>query len=433
MKKVLTQLNPTTWTQNIGDIDFAVEIGDVHSDEFRSQVKVLRWDNECNFSVRYMDDAPDTPVIKVKDGQIKAIKQKTECHFYKRTIGDMEAYEFEVVLKEKPQSNKVQFSITTKALRFLYQPSLNEAWEIGKRGAVEITATEVKDAEGKVICSCPENVVGSYAVYHASKSGDYSLRKGKNYRVGKAFHIYRPKIIDANGVEVWGVLNIDTENSFLTIEIPQEFLDNAAYPVIVDPTFGYTTVGSEVGSITDMTTIIGSKFTLSEEGDISKITAYHEDYHEDYHTSWEAGETVKCGLFDASGNYLGEETEELTGAKSMGWHDFAFSSAVNLSAADYLLCVWSDDGSYGGVGWVFDWDFSNFDHVADYSGQTYPTWPAAVSHDEPFLHSIYATYTAGGGGGADIAKINNIAIADIAKINGIAKASIAKINGLTIS
>ncbi|MCK4945951.1 MAG: hypothetical protein KAS59_06790, partial [Alphaproteobacteria bacterium] len=81
MKEVLTQLNPTTWAQDIGDIDFAVEIGDVKSDEFRSQVKILRWDNECNFSVRHIDDAPDVPVVTVENEQIKAIKAKTECHF----------------------------------------------------------------------------------------------------------------------------------------------------------------------------------------------------------------------------------------------------------------------------------------------------------------------------------------------------------------
>ena len=36
-------------------------------------------------------------------------------------------------------------------------------------------------------------------------------------------------------------------------------------------------------------------------------------------------------------------------------------------------------------------------------------------------------------GGADIAKVNNIALASISKYNGIAKASVAKINGLSIS
>lgn len=385
MRKDLTQLNPTTWMQDIGDIDFAVEIGDLKSDEFRPQVKILRWDNECNFSVRHIDDAPDVPVVTVENGQIKAVKAKTECHFHKSSVNDgkIEAYEFEVVLKEKPQSNKVQFSITTKALRFLYQPPLSEIWEIGQRGAAEITDTEVKDADGRIICHCPENVVGSYAVYHDSKSGDYSLMGGKNYKVGKAFHIYRPRIIDNNGVEIWGTLNIDIEASLLIIGIPQEFLDNAAYPVIVDPTFGYTTVGSSNGWMYDYA-IRGTKATLSEEGDISKFTAYCA-------SGWGVGEKAKCGLFDASGNYLSEETEELTGAKSEGWHDFNFSSAVNLSAADYLLCIWTSSEMY------FKMDFDSAEHVLDTSGQTYPTWPANVVHSFSFILSIYATYTASGG------------------------------------
>ena len=33
--------------------------------------------------------------------------------------------------------------------------------------------------------------------------------RGKNYKTGKAFHIYRPLITDGAGKTVWGELNID--------------------------------------------------------------------------------------------------------------------------------------------------------------------------------------------------------------------------------
>ena len=417
MKVALTQLNPTTWTQDIGDIDFAVEIGDAKSDEFRSQVKVLRWDNEVNLSVRHIDDDIKAPVVTVAGEQIKAVKQKTECHFYKRSIDGTEGYEFEVILKEKPVSNKVQFSITTKGLKFFYQPSLKETWVIGQDGAVEITDTEVKDAEGKVICSCPENVVGSYAVYHDSKQGDYSKRAGKNYRAGKAFHIYRPKIIDNNGVEVWGTLNVDTEAGMLTIEIPQEFLDNAAYPVIVDPTFGYTTQGGSVQWTNH--TMQGSWFTCPEAGTVDSISTY---------CSYNSNRQTTCAIYQKS-DLSKLANSEIKAGGGIGWTTYTVSGSPALTNQDYWLFLWEEDS---GINYPeINYDSSDAGKGHESTAYTYSTWPDPVSITaQSRIYSIYATYTASGA--AEIAKVNSIALADIAKYNGIAKASVKKINGLTI-
>ena len=76
---------------------------------------------------------------------------------------------------------------------------------------------------------------GSYAVY----SKDTLLGEG----TGKLCHIHRPEIIDARGRRCWGDLSI-VENC-LCISIPENWLSEATYPVIVDPTVGTTTVGSQ--------------------------------------------------------------------------------------------------------------------------------------------------------------------------------------------
>jgi hypothetical protein len=65
---------------------------------------------------------------------------------------------------------------------------------------------------------------------------------GQNYKTGKLCHIYRPWAEDAKGQRVWCDLTIDAD--VMTITVPQDFLDSAAYPVLVDPTFGYTTHGA---------------------------------------------------------------------------------------------------------------------------------------------------------------------------------------------
>jgi hypothetical protein len=76
---------------------------------------------------------------------------------------------------------------------------------------------------------------GSYAVYKK----ETLLGEG----TGKLCHIHRPEIIDARGRRCWGELSIIGNE--LRITIPEQWLSEAAYPVIVDPIFGTNTVGSQ--------------------------------------------------------------------------------------------------------------------------------------------------------------------------------------------
>jgi hypothetical protein len=76
---------------------------------------------------------------------------------------------------------------------------------------------------------------GSYAVYKK----DTLIGEG----TGKLCHIHRPEIIDARGRRCWGELAVT--GNCLNIIIPEWFLSEAKYPVIVDPTIGTTTVGGQ--------------------------------------------------------------------------------------------------------------------------------------------------------------------------------------------
>lgn len=203
-----------------------LEIGDSKDVAFKPQIKVMRWDNEVNMSVRLVHNESD-PIVSEKDGVVKWEGEKQDAHFYELPVSEDHpegAAEFEVILKEKPETNVVQFTLNTKGLDFHYQD--------------ELTPEEVKHGVDR-----PENVVGSYAVFASAEKVNYV--GGKEYRAGKVGHIYCPKIVDANGVEVWGDLNIDVKAGILSVTIPQEFLDNAAYPVAhaAGLTFGYTTIG----------------------------------------------------------------------------------------------------------------------------------------------------------------------------------------------
>ncbi|GHV13802.1 hypothetical protein FACS189491_09260 [Spirochaetia bacterium] len=77
-------------------------------------------------------------------------------------------------------------------------------------------------------------LAGSYAVYKK----ETLIGEG----TGKLCHIHRPKIVDSRGRWVWGDLSIAGDT--LVITIPEGWLADAAYPVVVDPVIGTTTVGS---------------------------------------------------------------------------------------------------------------------------------------------------------------------------------------------
>lgn len=191
-----------------------VEVGDSKQpDTFYPQVKIMRWDNEVNASFRLVDTI-DTATVATDKDKIEWLSNKREAHFYELPVSEEHpegGYEFEVVLKEKPASNVVQMTMETKSLDFLYQP--------------ELTKEELEDGASR-----PDNVIGSYAVYYKDCPANYV--GGKEYKTGKAFHIYRPRIEDANGNWVWGELNIDIEKKLLEVTIPQNFLDKAIYPII---------------------------------------------------------------------------------------------------------------------------------------------------------------------------------------------------------
>lgn len=207
-----------TFIQNIQEDpnDFLEsEVGDIKSEQFFPQVKIKRFGNEYNLSLRYKHNEQGNEFLSEDNGRITWKKGNKEARFYEIEGG----HEFEVILNEKPLTNVIDFTIRTKGIRFLYQG-------------------EIRDER----VHQPENAIGSYAIYAENVRKTYE--KGKIYGIGKIGHIFRPKIIDSNGEEVWGELNLDDNKGILSIVIPQEFLDSATYPVTVDPTIGYGTAGA---------------------------------------------------------------------------------------------------------------------------------------------------------------------------------------------
>jgi hypothetical protein len=390
-----SSVNATTYKTVVASRDLEVVVGDEKQEAFYPRVKVKKWENEVNFSVGVIsDESKESSQVLDAKGAVVWSQGTVDAKFYNLEDG----FEFEVVLKEKPLTNVLMMSIETTGLDFFYQPFLTEQ----ERLAMEI--------------SRPTNVEGSYAVYHNSKMNN-------KYQTGKAFHIYRPKIIDADGKWAWGELFIDAVAKTLSVTIPQSILDKGTYPLTVDPNFGWETIG-DTGFL-GVDYISGSIFAGAAGTGIS-ISAYVSDPAD--------GASLKCCVYESTDDkVLSAETEELTGIFSEAAPTvFHFVSAPTFSAQDYVIVLWGHGGKLNVCRTYYDAISSpaNQGHrqALDYT----TSWPdpATFTHNNDRC-SIWVTYTEAAAGPALLKTVNGLAVASVKTLrSGLAIASGKTFNGL---
>lgn len=380
---MIEPINETTFRLKMAEDE--VEIGDINATEFKPHAKLKRWGEECFLCVKPAGDITEIE-FEIEGDKVKSkykIKQngfeiELESEFYaldpnvvyggekngkpiQKLQNELGGLEFEIILKRKPSTNKIIFDIETKGLKFYYQPPLIlEEMEYSFR---------------------PDNVVGSYAVYHNTRT---SLHKrqvdAEKYKCGKAFHIYRPRLEDADGDWVWGDLNIDIESQKLTVTIPQDFLDNAKYPVhhAAGATFGYETIGGSYESHTN--SITGSHFTCPESGTADSITVHCD-------ASVDPG-NGKCAIYKEGDDSLVGPTGEVA-CSTWDWLAFDFSAPKpDLTNIEYWLVL-----AYNPITKYIDYD-SNGSGKGGYEAFSYNSFPASESLiGEAREYSIYCTYT----------------------------------------
>jgi hypothetical protein len=417
-----------------------IQIGDSKQTDFYPQIKIMRWNNEVNLSYRLKHDE-NNPVITTEADKIKWQGDKIECHFY--DINNEEhpegASEFEVILKEKPKTNVVEFSLNTKGLDFALQPRIdagqvaeekaradgyeNISWFNREFVDLYYNANDRKDGYTETDgpnSHRPENVVGSYVVYASENKINYV--GGKEYKTGQVGIIYRPRIEDSIGNWVWGELNIDTDKGILSVTIPQEFLDDAVYPVkhASGLTFGYDTIGSstEYQLTSDL---YGSLFTSpSNISQVDSIT-YYSQYAG---SAWHRGVIVLHSNLNIVSN--GVSPEAYTNMTTADWRTRAYSSKPTLSTStEYVLCVISI-GMYG----YYNSGDANQGHYDGSNNEGTPSNPTDATHTTN-KYSIYATYTASASGPANLKSLNTNLKANIKSINGNLIANVKSLNTIT--
>jgi hypothetical protein len=349
--------------------------------EFLPSIKLSRWDDEVSLKIGFDVSAIlkgqrvfadlgnsnyklSTPRLNFKIYSLPPDKQMEDG-----------GLEFEIILKSKPPTNIITMPIETAGLDFFYQPPLTQ--EEIDHGAMR-----------------PENVIGSYAVYHSTKNGDYSNLGGKNYRAGKAFHIFRPKVTDNLGAWIWAYLDINKTAGQMMITIPQAFLDSAIYPVTIDPTIGNTGTGASTDTA-GIGTLHGSARGQADAtgGTASKVTMRC------YVASGSL--TLEMGYYsDKAGPYPDAliAADNVTGITvsntSEAWKD---SNAISgtITANAYYWPAFLKTAGTPSLSYKYDAETGGVKYVAAGGPHMPATFPGSASTANQRV-SIYITYAAGG-------------------------------------
>jgi hypothetical protein len=200
-----------------------IKIGGSDAVKFVPNINVSKWRDECWLNINHAESVVTTEKEALVADKVSIKIGDIEHKYYEDANGNLE---YELIFNKEPAKKTVTLALDFPAgLEFFYQDTLERDWERGSRSQpLEVFLKN---------CERPENVVGSYAVYWS--------KKNDQYKTGKFCHIYRPELIDSNGTRRWAELQIDAKKK--TLDILCDF-SGLVFPVIVDPTIGYTTAGA---------------------------------------------------------------------------------------------------------------------------------------------------------------------------------------------
>lgn len=339
----------------------------------KAEVTLLGWNDE--YAITITPQVPtaegvfgaekrefDTPAERPLLSKRLEFRQGDVTAFVEPKEGTQNEFDVDFTLESKPDTNVFTYKIEgADEFDFFYQP--------------ELTAEEIAEGTDR-----PENVIGSYAVYHKTKANH---RVGStNYATGKAFHIFRPKAVDANGAETWAELTYS--DGVLVVTVPEKFLDEADYPVTIDPTLGFTGIGGTNATV-NANIVLGSLGATTDGGTPTSISFYGHDT--------EATADVKGAIWTASTLALlaNSVTDEFTNLPAVAaWNNLSFSVAPSLAANTHYY-----------VGWLSNENTNRYFDTAEGQGildvNAYATpvnLDALPSQGVDSKHSVYVTLPA---------------------------------------
>jgi hypothetical protein len=355
-------------------------------------IQFTKWNKEESLTLSYPDTQFSDKTLVDGELQLSAGKES----FYFRQHAD--TLKFGLILNEIPKTNTWTLKLAGwENLIFDKQPPLTEEWKVGDicPGGIIATVTETQciDKDGKILISRPEDIVNGYMVSHKTKVDH--IEGQTNYGTGVTGFFHRIKLLDSDSKFIgYAILDIKDGNYIITVD--QKILDTAKYPIRFNDTFGSTDddTGWSVQTVTvNYPICYKCPSKTSSGGTLTKVTAT---------TSYSQGTglTIRARVY---GDSAGEPAAMLTdgeGSKALAaWTetgDITMGSATIANDTQYWLAIRPDANDYSlryaaSAGATYRW----------MNGATWSDpWNAAGdSATDDIKMAIYATYTAGGGGG----------------------------------
>lgn len=417
--------------------------------DFFPQVKFMGWDNDVNFSIRIL--TKNQLSVREEGDKVLFIEDKYTHRIYAEDTGDeYGGLEFDTIISNNHEGNILTYTLQMKGV------------DLYKQG--ELTKEELQFGAKR-----PENVIGSYAVY-ARKSGN-DIRSPKNYKTGKIAHIYRPFAEDANGNKVWCELDYDSKKQVMYLIVPYEFFESATYPIRIDPTIGYTSVGASTSGNGQPW---ASTYTMVADSNAIKISVYGSQNGGSavlgglYNNAAGLPSTLYCkggvNNFDASGSwkdsYLSGEyltngtvywiTSNCGGPASNGViinydsvaKTVSYDSTQNYTAnTGALKTTWTSSGTIS-LSQSLYLTYDSYSQRTNLQTLTYslygslfiPTAGKSSINLNPLDYNIYSSPLAVNNHttnfvAAVINKVSSVSIAAISKVSTVLKSAISKISG----
>ncbi len=278
----------------IGNADAYIKIGGFEDlTKFIPNINISKWDDEFFLNIN---------TVGVQKGDVKSFKrgkivfeQSGIQHRYYPTTEKRPKLEYEMIFASKPSSLEVWFDL-------LHSDGL-------------LFGRQIDFIPGSIYAP---NVPGSYVVYTPA-GGEYRNNK---YRTGKICQFYMPELIDDIGRRIF-VEKFEIENGKMLIVLPDTWMENAVYPVRLDPLVGTNNIGASFYEKVDYQLLNGDNLAT---GSATATTAYIYTP-----TAQNTGGPVKIHLYEGygSGVVVDHTVEILEGAQATDdWSSTAISWSV---------------------------------------------------------------------------------------------------------
>jgi hypothetical protein len=354
-------------------------------DRYEAHVEFGAFDGEISLKIAY-PDVFNTDSSLISDKMTIASGAES-VNLYE--VGD-DGLEFEIVLASVPAKNVWTFNLSGHDdFNFSYQDTLENDWNNFAKDSGRFA--DLADYLDNTIR--PDHIVGSYAVFHKSKSGHVIGQT--DYGTGKLMHIYRPKAVDDLSREIWAELNII--DGAMTITVDRAWLDSALYPVTIDPYFGYNTVGGSQQSWGGYLPYMPGTSAAGAGNTLTSISVYcYSDADQDpmYTALYSDSTGPNAKLDESAGSGIPGD-----GVLNAAWVEVDMGDDYVLaSSTAYWIAARTGEGTV----WAIFYDSTEVEaekaHL-DYDADSFPA-TAADDADWAGQLSMRAEYTAGAAGNA---------------------------------